>query len=57
MRFDAVGLPEDDTLLRFDVKEDPRHAAPAVALHEGECLVDDEYDGEACCPLGDVEES
>jgi hypothetical protein len=56
MRFDADD-PPDETLLRFDVRDDPRPTPPAVALHEGECLVDDEYDGDACCPLGDVEES
>ncbi|MDP9219749.1 MAG: hypothetical protein M3P23_04320 [Actinomycetota bacterium] len=63
MRFDVKDLPEDDVLspdydvlMRFEVKDYPR-AALTPAEHEGECMVDDGYDGETCCPLGDVEES
>jgi hypothetical protein len=41
--------------VRFDVVVE-RTLAPEN-WHGGECQPDDDYDGPACCPLGDVEES
>jgi hypothetical protein len=54
MCFDVEG--EVEAPVRFEVR-DYRTVTFAPTWHDGECLVDDDYDGQACCPLGDIEET